>query len=282
MSKISDFIPSSARALNARQILFEILSLMGTINRQSNYHEVEKEMTRFQTTAKSALFFGGLLLSAAPQAKANDAPLCNATLEYLLEINVNVPDGVGKVLTGVAGRSFNQSNHIIVTEFVSAGCYPNDACVLARIQLEDVPDDVTIEESNIKIRKDGEVIPWLFEPHRFESEGMNMVLVVAEAGNCEVVCEQGETLFEIDAIPKFHGLEWHLEDMATAETIVQCQGRDSEYTASICDWDLYPFYEADYHTQKVCLPTNGCYRLVVHVAHQWRERTDGRTAGRNE
>lgn len=196
------------------------------------------------------------------------------SLEFLdLSIQGSRFRQVGSNTTGTKVKSFSYYQRLLDKDFndvpvvgeLSAVCVPGDQCLVVMVQVNALPltDGSTqryaLSADEISIVYDGVVVSSNLQGPLPYGQN-NGVMFAGELGDCEVLCDSGEALLEIQAATgSIAEYDWQVFDDATGQMIAHCPGSSSSATETdSCYWTMDQFY-----SDKVCLPSDSCYTLVI-------------------
>jgi hypothetical protein len=143
-------------------------------------------------------------------------------------------------------------------------CVPEDQCLTASVQvltLFDYGSEMIHElyrflPDEVSIIYNGEFIADKKGPFPYAGDG---VQIVAELGNCEIVCASDETLLELETVSINASFDWRVFDYATGEVAYTCPDEISDNVGNPrCYWS-----EGQYYHERMCLPKSGCFALVA-------------------
>jgi hypothetical protein len=148
------------------------------------------------------------------------------------------------------------------TSGTSIFCVPSDVCLTVGLdgELLDYSNDIGFSDFSIGYDGIG-VSPTI---QSFYWDGRTKVF--AELGeNCQVTCSDDEVLLEIQAVtdPNFHGgnYDWQVLNDLTEEVIYACPVSSEVNVSGVTDFCYWT--DGWYFHDQVCLPKDGCNRLVL-------------------
>lgn len=157
----------------------------------------------------------------------------------------------------------DNSTSTVVPVVDASVCVPGDQCltvlvrVYAGLSIDDSEGYYGLLADEISIVYNGQDVSNNFQgPYPYTLYG---AMIAGKLGDCEVVCDAGEALLEIDASTgSIDDYDWQVFDDVTGQVIAHCPGSSSIEPSSKCYWMRDQFY-----SDRLCLANDGCYTLVV-------------------
>jgi hypothetical protein len=218
-------------------------------------------------------------------ASAQTTIECQEEGEIPLEIQIshNPTEGFQKLSIDVQGPRFrtpNQTDNEIDESFSyfetgiqSANgysvsmCVPDDQCLTVSVQLfayfdfgSEIEGLYSFLPGEVSIMYNDEFISDKKGPFRYIGYGAQ---IVAELGNCEIVCDSDEALLELETVSAgTANYDWRVFDYATGEVAYTCPGEIIGPSDAIgnarCYWSAGQYYH-----ERMCLPKSGCFALLA-------------------